>query len=200
MSVSLHVSVSLSLLSCGSLSLHMSVSLSFHQCLSSHFFLSSFLSLPLPISISFSAFRSFFLSSLSRLCFLYSLTMFTRPVGSLSVRKNLTCFESQSARALVHSLNGASRRKNLWLWLLMLMLLLVVLCCVVWCVVVTLQRDSWLLLSLVRACFEFLATLTFGALREKSHCFNSVRDHRKKNTKKTRTMKPRRPRVVSNVS
>ena len=73
----------------------------------------------------------------------------------------------------------------------------VVLCCVVlWCV---LWCGLWLpfkeilgySLSLVRACFEFLAKLTFGALR-RNPCVNSIRDHRKKNAQC--------PRAISNVS
>ena len=68
-----------------------------------------------------------------------------------------------------------------------------VLCVVIWSVA-TLRRDSWLLLPFTSACLEILATLTFGALRE---TITKVGKHEKK---KTRTMKPRRPRVVSNVS
>ena len=78
----------------------------------------------------------------------------------------------------------------LWLWRLLLLLCVVVLC-VSWCVlcvvvwsVATLNRDSWLLLSLVRACFEFLATLTFGALREKFTLFQQRSRPSQKNTKK----------------
>ena len=69
-----------------------------------------------------------------------------------------------------------------------------VLWCVLWCVwsVATLERDSWLLLSLVSACFEFLATLTFGALRRNHSVSTAFETIAKKNT--------RRPRAVSNVS
>ena len=45
--------------------------------------------------------------------------------------------------------------------------------------------------------FEFLTTLTFGALRKK-HILSPIFEDIAKNTKKT--TKPRRPRVVSNVS
>ena len=80
---------------------------------------------------------------------------------------------------------------------------------VVWCVLwsalgVVCVFLCGLRLPFVRACLEILTTLSFGALRKKkkSHCVTSVRDHRKKKKKekKTRTMKPRSPRVVSNVS
>ena len=79
-------------------------------------------------------------------------------------------------------------------------------CCgVVWCLVwsvATLQRDTWLLLSLARAFFffffflfflffEFLATLTFGALR---------RNHSVSKAFETIAKNARRPRVVSSVS
>ena len=56
-------------------------------------------------------------------------------------------------------------------------------CCgvvVLWC---GLWRPFKEILSLVRAGFESLATLTFGTLREKSPCFNGVRDQRKKRRK-----------------
>ena len=46
---------------------------------------------------------------------------------------------------------------------------------------VTFQQIRSYTCRLTRACLEILTTLTFGALREKSHCFNSVRDHCKKN-------------------
>ena len=50
--------------------------------------------------------------------------------------------------------------------------------------------------------FEILTTLTFGALRKKSQCVTDIRGHHKENEKKKKKkkMKPRRPRVVSNVS
>ena len=50
--------------------------------------------------------------------------------------------------------------------------------------------------------FEILTTLTFGALRKKiTLCQQDLRPSQKKTRKKkTRTMKPRRPRVVSNIS
>ena len=46
---------------------------------------------------------------------------------------------------------------------------------------------------------EILTTLTFGALRKKSHCANSHSRPWKKH-EKIRTVKPRRPSVVSHVS
>ena len=94
------------------------MSLSFHLCLSFHVSLCSHFYLFLCSSL----FPS--LSSPSQLFFLYSLTVFTRSVGSLSVRKNLTCPESQGTRALAHPSNGkllAPPRKNLYR------------CSVVWC-------------------------------------------------------------------
>ena len=65
-----------------------------------------------------------------------------------------------------------------------------VVCVVVWSVA-TLQRDSWLLLSLARACFEFLAMLTFGALR-RNHSVSTAFETIEKNA--------RCPRAISNVS
>ena len=68
----------------------------------------------------FFSFSSSLLSLSSQLSFLNSLTLFTRSVGSLalslSVRNSQTYPESETARALAHTLNGellASRRKNL---------------------------------------------------------------------------------------
>ena len=72
---------------------------------------------------------------------------------------------------------------------------LAVVCCVVCCDTSKRFTVTPVLYSRV---FEILSALTFGALRKKKHCVNSVRDHRKKKGK--RTMKPRRPRVVSHVS
>ena len=174
MPLSPHVSLTLSLL--------MSVSLSLHVCLR----LFSFLSLSLLFALSFFSFKTLLFFSLALslslhpLSFLNSLTIFTHSIRSLSVRKSLTCPESPSARALAHSSVGevlASCRRNLYRCSVV---------CGCGCCAATLQRDSWLL-PFTRACFETLATLTFGALCETIE----------KNTKKT--MKPRRPRVVSNV-
>ena len=81
-----------------------------HLCLLPRVCLSLFTCLSLSLLLGFLSLLhhdSFFLNSLSTI---------TRSVGSLSLfaRKNLTCPESQSAPALAHSLNGASRRKNLY--------------------------------------------------------------------------------------
>ena len=48
--------------------------------------------------------------------------------------------------------------------------------------------------------FEILTTLTFGALRKSHSVSPTFEDITKKKNKKTKTMKPRRPRVLSNVS
>ena len=113
MSVSLALSshVCLSLSSHVSLSLFTCLSLSLHMCLSLS--VPSLRSPPLLISISVSSLRSFFLSSLPKLSFPFLLLSLL----SLSVRKSLTCPESQSAQALAHSSVGellASCTKNLY--------------------------------------------------------------------------------------
>ena len=76
---------------------------------------------------------------------------------SLSVRKSLTCPESQSAPALAHPLNGyllASRGKNLHR-----SSVVCVVVCVVYCGVCCgyVSQRFMLLLSLVRACLNFSA-------------------------------------------
>ena len=68
----------------------MSVSLSFFISLSSHFYLTSFLSLPLLMSTSFSVLRYFFLSSLSHLSFSFSSSqLLTLLLNSLSLHSSL---------------------------------------------------------------------------------------------------------------
>ena len=123
-----------------------SLSLSFLTCMS--LFISnstsSHLSLPTLFAVPFSRLFHNFSSQLlspfsSKLSFLNTLTIFTRSLGFHSVRKSLTCSESQGARVLANALL-ASRTKNLcrcslvwqWLWLLLLssvVLLCGVLCC-----------------------------------------------------------------------
>ena len=83
-------------------SLHMCVSFSSHMSLSSHVCLSLFSHVSLSSHVCLS------------LLFQNSLRLFS---CSLSVRKSLTCPESQSAQALAHSSVGellAARRKNLY--------------------------------------------------------------------------------------
>ena len=189
LSLSLFTRVSLSLFTCVCLSLFTCVCLS----LPSYVFLSSHLS-----------------SSLLFLLFSFSLThdlcgdndhSFSRL--SLSVRKSLTCPESQSARALAHSLVSellASCRKNLYRCSG---------CCgcgfgcggCVSCVCCVLRPFkeihgySCRLPALVRNSHR----VDIRSTTQNSHSINNIRGHHKENTKKTRTMKPRRPRVVSNV-
>ena len=58
------------------------------------------------------------------------------------------------------------------------------------------NEPHWLQSNMTAVCprlFDILTTLTLGA--KKSHCVTNIRGHHKK-----KTMKPRSPRVVSNVS
>ena len=148
LSVSLSLFMSVSLFSC--------LSLSLSTCSHLHLFLCSSL-FTLTFSLLFH--NSFSLSSGSLL--------------SLSVRKSLTCPETQGARALVRSLNGellASRRKNLYRCS-------VVcgcgcgcgcccICCCCCCGALYPSKRFAVTPAVCPRLFEFLTTLTFGALRE----------------------------------
>ena len=59
---------------------------------------------------------------------------------------------------------------------------LCVVCCVL-CVAATQQWESWLLLPFVRACSEFLTTLTFGALHKNHIVSTTFEDIAKKHKK-----------------
>ena len=76
----------------------------------------------------------------------------------------------------------------------------VVWCGVVWCVLCGLRLPSKRFVvapAVFPRMFEILAALTFGALRKKTHLCHQ---HSRTSHKKEKTMKTRRPRVVSNVS
>ena len=156
--------------------------------------------------------------------------MFTRSIGSLSVRKSLSCPESQNAGALVHSLNDeilASRRKlykcscalememsllcacgglvvGLWC---VLRVACYVLCVVEWVVVwvVVLLCGLWLPVRVSRLLLSFVrACLNFSPRSHSEHWAEiTLCQHHLRPSKKTHnteTWKGRCPRAVSSVS